>query len=313
MLLPADNYGDGMARTPKARALGAALRQAREGKGLLLREVASAISRDTGVLSRWETGDRTPKPEQVAQILTKLDVDGNQYDEIMTLAYGTNESQWVAFSLPEQRQQMAAYVDWEQGATRIVEVAPLLVPGLLQTSDYIKAIMTAAGRPSVEIASRVTSRIGRREVITKAKPAELLVLLGQGALDQDVGGQDVTIEQIRYLLEMMKRPNISLRIVPDRRGWHPGLEGAFALIESDRETAARYASSVRASSIVFMETRRSVLMLHEDNDVDAYKAAIELITRVSLGPEASFGFIEDLGNRLENRIDTRIRMAKVQP
>lgn len=124
-----------MARTLKARALGSALRQAREEKGLLLRELASAIKRDIGVLSRWETGERTPKPELVAQILTRLDVDGDRYDEIMTLAYGTDESQWVATTLPEQRQQMAAYVDWEQNASRIVEVAPLLVPGLLQTSE----------------------------------------------------------------------------------------------------------------------------------------------------------------------------------
>jgi transcriptional regulator with XRE-family HTH domain len=156
-----------MARTPKARALGGALRQARADKGIPLRELASAISRDSGVVSRWETGDRTPKPEQVAQILTTLGVGGDRYEEIMTLAYGTDESQWVATTLPEQRQQMAAYVDWEQSATRIVEVAPLLVPGLLQISDYIHAIMTAGGVPNGEIVSRVTSRIGRREVVTK--------------------------------------------------------------------------------------------------------------------------------------------------
>jgi len=53
-----------MARTPKARALGAALRQAREEKHLLLREVAASINRDIGVLSRWETGERTPNPSR---------------------------------------------------------------------------------------------------------------------------------------------------------------------------------------------------------------------------------------------------------
>ncbi|HEV8562254.1 MAG TPA: helix-turn-helix transcriptional regulator [Actinophytocola sp.] len=89
-----------MARIPKARALGAALRQAREGKHMLLRELGAAISRDIGVLARWENGERTPKPEQVAQILTRLGVDGQRYDDIMTLAYGTNESQWVATTLP---------------------------------------------------------------------------------------------------------------------------------------------------------------------------------------------------------------------
>jgi len=270
---------------------------------MLLRELASAIKRDMGVLSRWETGERTPKPEQVAQILTKLDVDGDRYDEIMTLAYGTDESQWVAITLPEQRQQMAAYVDWEQNASRIVEVAPLLVPGLLQTSDYIQAIMTAGGVPTGEIASRVTSRIGRREVIAKPSPADLLVLLGRGALNQDVGGKQVTIAQLQHLMEMAARPNVELRIIPDHCGWHPGLEGAFALIESSRATAMKRTQTSQAS-IIFVGTRRSVLMLHQDGDVDAYKRAIDRVVKVSLQPDASVNFIGDLRSRMEKYCDT---------
>jgi transcriptional regulator with XRE-family HTH domain len=290
-----------MARTPKARALGGALRAAREKKGLLLRELASAINRDSGVVSRWETGDRTPKPEQVAQILTKLEVGGDRYDEIMTLAYGTDESQWVATTLPEQRQQMSAYVDWEQNATRIVEVAPLLVPGLLQISDYINAIMTAGGVPTGEIASRITNRIGRREAITKPKPAQLVVLLGQNVLNNDIGGPQVTIAQARHLLRMAGRANVELRINPDHRGWHPGLEGAFAVIEAHRPAVSRNGAAAPLESIVFMDTRRSVLMLHEDGDVDAYKRAVDKIMPTTLGPDASSKFLADVAN---NRMET---------
>jgi transcriptional regulator with XRE-family HTH domain len=305
MLLPPGNCGDDMARTPKARALGGALRQARDGKGLLLRELASMINKDIGVLSRWETGDRTPKPEQVAQILTKLDVDGDRYDEIMSLAYGTNQPQWVATNLPEQRQQMVAYVDWEQNAAKIVAVAPLLVPGLLQTGDYIRGIMTGGGVPPGDIASRVTSRIGRRDVITRANPADMLVLLGQSALRQDVGGPQVTIEQLRYLLEMAARPNIDLRIVPDHSGWHPGLEGAFSIIEANSLAPGQDESSRRraldGSPIVFLETRRSVLILHEVADVEPYQHAISRILCLALSPESSVKLIVDLVNRLEHQ------------
>jgi len=286
-----------MARTPKAQALGAALRQAREERQLLLRELAAAIKKDIGVLSRWETGDRTPKPEQVAQILTKLEVDGERYDEIMTLAYGTNESQWVATTLPEQRQQLAALVDWEQRASRIVDVQPLLVPGLLQTAEYVEGIMTAAGVPTGEIALRVTSRIGRREVIVKKKPAELLVLLGQSALNQDVGGRPAMVAQLEHLIEMAARPNIELRIVPDHRGWHPGLEGAFTLIEAARTAVGKRPNN--SGSIVFVGTRRSVLMLHETRDVDAYKRAIDHICAASMKPDSSVNFIADVRKRME--------------
>ncbi len=301
-----------MARTPKARALGAALRQAREEKQLLLRELGTAINRDIGVISRWETGERTPKPEQVAQILSTLGVNGDRYDEIMTLAYGTNESQWIATTLPEQKQQTVAYLDWEQNASRIIEVAPLLVPGILQTGDYIRAIMTAPGVPAGEIASRVTSRIGRREVITKQNPAELLVLLGRSALNQGVGGKQVMIGQLQHLVDMAARPNIELRIVPDDRGWHPGLEGAFTLIESSQATIATRNGS-GTTSVVFVETRRSDLMLHEDGDVRAYRWAIDQIMKVSLPPDVSVNFIADLRNRMEKHRGTSTHLAKVKP
>ncbi|MEU5851082.1 helix-turn-helix domain-containing protein, partial [Saccharopolyspora shandongensis] len=65
-----------MTRTPKGRALGNALRAARQEQGLTVRGFAAQLGRDPGVLSRWETGDRIPKPEQVAQILTSLGVNG---------------------------------------------------------------------------------------------------------------------------------------------------------------------------------------------------------------------------------------------
>ncbi len=290
MRLPAGNiWRFTVARTPKARALGSALRQAREEKQLVLRELGLAINRDIGVISRWETGERSPKPEQVAQILTTLGVNGERYDEIMTLAYGTNEPQWVATTLPEQKQQMVAYLDWEQNAARIIAVAPLLVPGILQTRDYIRGIMTSPGVPTGEIAERITARLDRREVITRHNPAELLVLLGRAALNQGIGGRQAMIGQLEYLLQMAARPNIEIRIIPDDRGWHPGLEGAFSVIESRRTR----------DSIAFVETRQSVLMLHEGRDISAYRWAIDQIMKVSLPPEMSNSFLADLLKRME--------------
>jgi transcriptional regulator with XRE-family HTH domain len=287
-----------MARTPKARALGAALRKARDDKGMILRQLGAAVDRDIGVLSRWENGERIPKPEQVAQILTALSVNGQRYEEIMTLAYGTAESQWVATTLPEQRQQMAAYLDWEQNATRIVEVAPLLIPGILQTGDYVRAIMSIPDVPKTEMATRVSTRLGRRDVITrKRNPAKLLVLLGRWALNQDIGGKRVLIDQLQDLLEVAARPNVELRIIPDFCGWHPGLEGPFALIETKRESGV-------TACIVFVETRRSVLMLHEKSDADTYRWAIDRILGKAMEPNVSLSLIADLRNRMEKHRGT---------
>ena len=74
-----------MSRTPKGLRLAAALRAARESRGLTLRELGERIGRNSGVVSRYETADRTPKPEDVAQLLTALEIRGDQYDEILGL------------------------------------------------------------------------------------------------------------------------------------------------------------------------------------------------------------------------------------
>jgi transcriptional regulator with XRE-family HTH domain len=278
-----------MARTPKARALGGALRQARTDKGLTLRALAMSINRDAGVLSRWETGERTPKPEQVSQLLTALGVNGDRYDEIMTLAYGTDEPQWAATTLPEQRQQLAAFLDAEQNASKITEVAPLLIPGMLQSSNYIRAIMSSGGIPASEIATRTAVRIGRRDAIERPKPASLLALIDQGVLHQDVGGPSVTAEQVQHLLKEARRPNVDIRIIPHRVGWHPGLEGSFSLIESEE-----------SAPLVFLETRRSGLCLYQDDDVAAYKHAANMILRLAMTSEESIRLIAEVAKRTEN-------------
>src|SRR5437660_3196672 len=136
-------------RSPRARALGKALREARQATGRKLRDFALEIGRDPGVLSRWETGERTPNAEHLAQILTKLGITGKQFDEMIALAKGIDQPRWLAVTLPEQRQQFAALLDLEESATRIIDVEPLMVPGLLQTNAYIRAIMTGGSVPSV--------------------------------------------------------------------------------------------------------------------------------------------------------------------
>src|SRR3982074_1249902 len=130
-----------MARTPKAQALGVALRRAREEQGLTTRDLATRIGRNHGEISRWETGDRAPKPEHVAQALPALNIIGEPYDEVMSLAYDTTAPMWVATSLPAQRQQLAAFIEMEQSAAALTEVLPSLIPRLLQTRDYAHAIL----------------------------------------------------------------------------------------------------------------------------------------------------------------------------
>lgn len=278
-----------MARTPKARTLGAALRKEREDRGLTMRDLSERISRNQGDISRWETGDRTAKPEHVAQILTALGISGDPYNEIMALAYDPDSPMWVATTLPAQRQQLAALVDAEQSAAEITEVAPLLIPGLLQTRDYVRAIMTAGeSLPAAEIATRLAIRMGRQDVITRDKPVQYTAFIGEAAIWQVIGNRSILLEQLRHILAVARRPNIALHVLPFGSGWHPGLEGAYFLIQPTNSVP-----------IVHLEMRSSGLFLHEENDVDAYIDAAEVVAQHALNPDESLRLIGKVAERME--------------
>lgn len=277
-----------MTGAPKVRALGNALRSAREDRGLSLRALAQQLHRNPGVLSRWENGVHAPKPDQVAQVLTTLGIDNDKYDEVIALAYGAYDQRWVATNLPDQRQQFAAFIDFEQKATSIVDVSPLLVPGILQTTEYIRAIMNGGGIPTEEISNRVVTRVGRREILERRELSKLVAVMGEGVLYQVIGDRNIMIEQLRHLLEMARHAKVDLRIVPYNSGWHPALEGPFMIIKSDK-----------FSPVVMLENRKSGLLLHEEDDVRAYDLAANRLVQVSTSPSGSAEIINNVLKRME--------------
>lgn len=274
--------------TPKARALGAELRQARERAGLGMRELARRLEISHSVLSRIESGERPPRPEDVASILTALGVHGQAQEAVLDLSRDTGGSHWLSVGMPELDRQLAALLDFERTASHIIDVSPLLIPGLLQTSEYVRAIMTAAGLPSHEVEMRSAVRLGRREALRITNPARLTAYIGEPALHQRIVNAAAMQEQLRFILEMAEQPHVTVRIIPAVTGWHPGLEGAFSLLEF-----------TAAPPIVHLETRRSGLFLGEGADVDAYRSAVDKVREVAMSPDASVGLITDVIKEME--------------
>lgn len=275
--------------TPKAMALGTRLRAAREAKNLSQRTLAKQLGIDNSVLSRHETGERPPGPEEVAGILAVLGVNGAERDEIIDLARDPSGTTWLAVSLPEQRVQLAALLDFEQLAATIIDVAPLVVPGLLQTSNYTRAIMRTGNTVADnEVETRVAVRMGRRDVLTRDKaPVQFTALIGEGALRQMVGGPEVMAAQLQFLLKMGALPNVDIRAVPFATSWHPGLDGPFTLLTIDKTT-----------SVVHLENRRSGLFLQEQEDVAAYKEAVDEVLHVAMSTEQTAALIASEAERM---------------
>ncbi len=275
--------------TPKQRTLGVALRKARDARGLGLRELARQLDDDASALSRYEKGERAAKPEKVSQILATLGVNGAEYDSIMALTRDSEGPLWVAVSLPEQQHQMDALLEFENNANHITTIGPLLIPGLLQTREYTLGMMsTADGVPANEIRTRVTIRLGRKDILTRPNPVPLLAMISEGVLDQLIGTPLDMIGQLRHLLEMGERDNVTIQIVPKTSGWTPALEGMFDLIESD------------LIPVVLLESRRSALFLHEESDLNMYRRAVEQVSLAAMSPADSAGLIAEYITKWEN-------------
>jgi transcriptional regulator with XRE-family HTH domain len=274
--------------TPKARAIGAELRRAREDAGLSARQLAIKLGVAHTTVGRWESGERGPRPTDVATVLTALGASNELREELVELSRDSDGRHWVASGLPEQQRQLAALLELERDANRIVNVSPLLIPGLLQTSGYARAIIGAGGVPAEQVETRVAVRIGRRDVIMRRNPAALLAIIDETALRRNVGGPAVMVDQLEALDEASRWGNVEVRIVPVDAGWHPALEGPFVLIELPDRTP-----------VVQIENRRSALFFHEQVDVEAYQQAIKAVLNVALSPADSQGLIADVLKQLE--------------
>ncbi len=231
-------------------------------------------------ISRWETGDRFPRPEDVSAMLTAVGADPRRREQLVELARYANPKQWLSLRLADRELMMMAFLEYERCARRIVYAAPLLVPGLLQTSGYTRAIMTTGGLSPAEAESRVRVRAGRREVLTKPTPVELLALIGEAALRHEIGGPPVLLHQLKYLAACRERANIDLRVLPDSAGWTPLLTGPFMLLE-DHE----------GQSVVQLEYLVSGALFHLPEDVDAYREAVPKLVEAALSPADSAQFI----------------------
>lgn len=277
--------------TPKARALGAELRKAREAAGLGVRQVAAMLETSHATVSRWETGHRSPKPEDVSAYLAKVGASAEVRQQLVELARGADGPHWLSVGMPEQKPQLAGLLEVERTAAYIATVSTLLIPGLLQIGDYARAIMRQADVPASEIDTRVAVRIGRQEIVTRRNPVRLDAFIGESALHADIGGAAVMVDQLHALLAHAERPNVDLRVIPMQSDWHPGLDGPFLLVES-----------LDGAGVVHLENRISGLFLHEPADIEVYWSAVEKVRKVAMSAEDSAKLIAEVIDTKESTI-----------
>ncbi|MFR9727648.1 helix-turn-helix domain-containing protein [Saccharopolyspora sp. MS10] len=273
---------------PRAYVLGAELRDARRKNGLTLRGLASILDVSHSVLVRWEHGDRVPSAESISAVCVVLGVSNTAQSRMLKLAREAAAEPSPALN-PDgigEADQLATLLEFERTATKITDVAPLLLPGLLQCADYTRAIMTA-GVPDQEANKRVAMRQGRRDIITRKRaPARYTALILEPVLHQPIGRPAGRYDQLRFLDEIAERDNVELRIIPSAAGWTPAHAGPFLLLEF-----------AKADPVVHLEHHRSSAFLREPEAVEAFRSARDELEQVALSREDSRKLIAEIASR----------------
>ena len=125
-----------------------------------------------------------------------------------------------------------AYVGLEEAAARIRTYEVQFVPGLLQTKEYARAVITAgaAGLGAEEIARRVDLRLERQRVLDRPDGPVFWAVIDEAALRRPIGGAEVMRAQLEHLAELMRQPNITIQIMPFSFGGHSAEGGAFSIL-----------------------------------------------------------------------------------
>jgi transcriptional regulator with XRE-family HTH domain len=271
--------------TARMRSLATELADLRTEAGLNTREAAKAVGMSASTLNRLENGGKTIEAEHVSALLVAYGVTGPDRERLMTLSREPHLSGWWETSGTPLPQQLPALIRFESEAVQIIDASMLRVPGLLQTPEYIRAVMSSGGVVGAEMEAMVATRLGRQALLSKPKPPKYVAIIDEAALRRPAGEADAMAAQIRHIIELVKKPHVDVRIIPFSTGPHTGLDGTYVIL-----------NFAKARTIVHLEHKRSSLFLDEPEDVAPFHEATDTLVRTALGPADSLDFLAKLAD-----------------
>jgi hypothetical protein len=270
--------------------LGSQLRKLREAKNVTREEAGHIIRGSESKISRMELGRVGFKERDVADLLTLYGVvDEEARAAVLDLVATANEPGWWHRFNDVLPTWFQAYVGLEEAATRIRTYEVQFVPGLLQTKEYARAVVTAgaAGIGAEEIARRVDLRLERQRIFDKPDGPVFWAVIDEAALRRPIGGVEVMRAQIEHLIDLMRQPNITIQIMPFSYGGHSAEGGAFSIL--------RFADT-DLPDVVYVEQLASALYLDKREDVDRYTEVMERLCAVSTTPDETIELLRTIAD-----------------
>ena len=272
----------------RSRGVGLELQRLRKERKLSVHVVGDRIGSSGSTISRIENGNREASSEEVASILTVLEVVGVEREKLIDQARRQAEPDMLESSTSTE--QSRNFLNFEQKATKIFEFQLALVPGLAQTADYASASLSAVrvSDSDEDIEPWVGLRMRRQAILTRKQPPELHWIMTEHGLRQSIGGARAMAKQVRHLMDLAERPNVTINVLPAKVAEHPGLMGHFLIME--------FASD---PTVAYVEDRTTGLFLDDPDKVDLYRLTVEKLTALALDERATVRLLKSIAGDLE--------------
>ena len=272
---------DATAESP-LRVFGAMLRHYRTAAGLTPEELGARIYLSASQIRKVEEGTRTPTEAltQACEALPELNCNG-----ALTTLREILKDHLRHRAYPGWFQ---AWPDHESHARRLRNFELVVVPGLLQTEAYARAVLrTRVGATKEEVDEAVAARLERQRILEREHPPQLWVLIDEAVLRRPVGGAQVMAEQLDFLASTARRPHIVIQVIPLAAGAHEGMRGgAFVLADFEDDPSLGYQDTAVSGQIV-----------EDANQVEALTVTWDTLRLEALPRSASLELVEEVAQR----------------
>ncbi len=270
--------------TVRRKRLGTELRRLREQAGLTCESVGQRLDCSGTRISRIETGRISVRPGDVRELLEVYGVTGDRADALVELAREARRKGWWHRFGPVMPSWLEPYLGLEAEAARLRDFQSMVLPGLVQTEDYTRAILRAAPGAGAagDIEQQVALRMERQAVLDGAAPPELRLVLSEGALRVQVGGPGVMRAQLRKLSEVADHGQITLQVLPAGAAAHVQAVSPFTILDF---------ADPADPPVVYTEHLTGSLVLDDPGEVRAYTAVFERLRAEALDPGPSLDLI----------------------
>jgi len=241
------------------RRLRSELRKAREAAGKTQRETALAMDWSMSKLIRIETGDVRVSTNDLRAMLSYYGVEPDRVSALVEVAKAAREpARWARYRDVASPEYLA-FLGYESSASVIRNFEPIWVPGLLQTEEYAREVITQAS-PVQNVDALVDLRIERQEILVRPSAPDLHFIIDESVIHHLVGGEDVMRRQLVQLRELAGHPHFHLRIITFDQGLYPRMRIPYVIFEFE---------APEDEDVLYIENATDELVIKENSPVES--------------------------------------------